>query len=212
MRESQQPATVNSLRVTSDPVKKDICAVWLRLMKGDENALLIIYDHSYDILYAYGCRISKNTVAVEDCIHDIFLELWEKKERLPEVKFVRAYLMKIMKRKVLKMHAHDEICDFEDFRPDLIAESKEETIISEEIHHSICARLKLAMSKLTKRQREIINLKFFTELSYDEIAAFTGLSQQRIYNLAHDAVRELRTSLRSIPRHVAILFTVLSIF
>lgn len=213
MVRSQQHINLSGELESTTTVKRDVCSDWLRLVKGDENALMTIYDHCYDTLHAYGYRISKNIVATEDCIQDIFLELWEKREKLPEVRFVKAYLLKILKRKLCKLHIpQDVFFDLGDSRVELVDESKEEMIIAEENSNFLSSRLEQAMNKLTKRQREIINLKFFTELTYDEIASFTGLSQQRIYNLAHDAVRELRTSLCSIPRHVAALFLAVNLF
>jgi RNA polymerase sigma-70 factor (ECF subfamily) len=93
-----------------------------------------------------------------------------------------------------------------------LVESIEDILISEENTNAISNRLHRAINKLTKRQREIITLKFFNELSYDEIADFTGLSQRRIYNLVHESVRALRVNLFSLPRHVAILLLTLSIW
>jgi len=185
--------------------KLEECGAWLSLKTGDEDALLTIYDLCFDTLYAYGYRISKDNAIIEDCIQDIFLELWEKRSKLPEVKFVKAYLLKILKRKLIRSTTISQSIELDDAVATfaLIDESQEDLIIAEESNNSKSTRLHNALNKLTRRQREIINLKFFSELSYEEIATFTGLSQQRIYNLVHDAVRQLRTDLFSIPRHVA---------
>lgn len=190
------------------------CTAWSLLRSGDEKALLTIYDWCFDTLYAYGYRLSKDSSVTEDCIQDIFLELWEKQSRLPEVKFVKAYLLKILKRKLIKVTSRLQTFKWQidEANAGLTDESREDLIIADENNSSTNSKLQCAIGKLTKRQREIINLKFFNELSYDEIAAFTGLSQQRIYNLVHDAVRELRTNLFSIPRHVAIFFLAVYIF
>jgi len=206
-------AITKTLNASQAPVSND-CTAWLSLRSGDENALLTIYDSCFDTLYANGFGLSKDSSVTEDCIQDIFLELWEKKSRLPEVKFVKAYLLKILKRKLIKVTSRLQTFEWhvDEVNVGLIDESSEDLIIADETHNSTNSKLQCALSKLTKRQREIINLKFFNELSYDEIAAFTGLSQQRIYNLVHDAVRELRTYLFSLQRHVAIFFLAVYIF
>jgi RNA polymerase sigma-70 factor (ECF subfamily) len=56
--------------------------------------------------------------------------------------------------------------------------------------------LKAALKKLTKKQLEIIKLRFFDNLSYAEIALQTSLSQRTVYNLVYEAIRHLRVCLR----------------
>jgi RNA polymerase sigma factor (sigma-70 family) len=185
---------------------------WLQLVKGEKDALMSLYDLCYDTMYRYGQRIVRDRSIIEDCIQEIFLELWEKNTNLPIVIFVKPYLLKIVKRKLLKMNSLkiDEVENNEAVHG--LVESIEDILISEENTNAISNRLHRAISKLTKRQREIIALKFFNELSYDEIADFTGLSQRRIYNLVHESVRQLRVNLFSLPRHVAILLFTLGIW
>ncbi len=77
----------------------------------------------------------------------------------------------------------------------MVDESVEDIIIIDEHRRALATSLQNALDKLTRRQKEVIVLKFFNDFTYDEIVAFTGLSQQRIYNLVHDAVRQLRSGL-----------------
>ena len=53
-------------------------------------------------------------------------------------------------------------------------------------------QLRGALTKLTKKQLEIIKLKFFEKLSYAEIAAKTSLAPRTVYNLIYEAIRHLR--------------------
>lgn len=182
-------------REAADPVH-DEGLVWSSLKLGKESALLQVYDLCYDHLHFYGRHICKDVALVEDCIQDTFLEIWERRDDLPDVKFVKAYLLKIVRRKVLKAI---EI-QVRDLRDDgtligMVDESVEDLIIIDEHRRSVATSLQNALDKLTKRQKEVIVLKFFNDFSYDEIVAFTGLSHQRIYNLVHDAVRQLRSDL-----------------
>lgn len=168
---------------------------WSLLKRGDETALLQVYDFCYDQMYSYGRYICKDTALVEDCIQDTFLEIWERRHDLPEVRFVKAYLLKIVRCKLLKLMAfHSRNIYGDEVLNEMVDKSIEDTIITEEDRCAVSANLQNALDKLTKRQKEIIVLKFFNNFSYDEIVAFTGLSQQRIYNLVHDAVRQLRSN------------------
>lgn len=182
--------------------------IWATFRAGDPDSLLKIYDLVYDPLYSYGLRICRDKTLTEDYIQDIFMELWEKRTKLPEVRSVRAYLMKILKRKHLK-NFHDAA--FAQARMEvepvfsLLDGSTEDEIIAREEDSSRSATVKQAIQKLTFRQREVIYLKFFQDLSYTEIAEVTGLTQRRIYNIVHESVTVLRTKLFSFSRYVAIL-------
>ena len=57
-------------------------------------------------------------------------------------------------------------------------------------------RLRAALKKLTKKQLQIIRLKFFDNLSYEEIAAKTSLKQRTVYNLIYEAIRHLRVCMK----------------
>ncbi len=51
-------------------------------------------------------------------------------------------------------------------------------------------QLRNALKNLTKKQIEIIRLKFFDNLSYAEIAAKTSLTSRTVYNLIYEAIRK----------------------
>jgi RNA polymerase sigma-70 factor (ECF subfamily) len=49
------------------------------------------------------------------------------------------------------------------------------------------------MSSLPNRQRELIQLRYYEQLSCEEIALRTGLSLRTIYNKLHEGLKKLRT-------------------
>ena len=57
-------------------------------------------------------------------------------------------------------------------------------------------QLRNALNKLTKKQLEIIKLKFFQNLSYRTIAAQTSLTPRTVYNLVYEAICHLRKSMK----------------
>ena len=52
-----------------------------------------------------------------------------------------------------------------------------------------------ALSTLTKKQLEIIRLKFFENLSYAEISEKTSLTTRTVYNIIYEAISRLRESM-----------------
>lgn len=68
--------------------------------------------------------------------------------------------------------------------------------------------LKNAILDLPKRQRELIKLRYYHGLSYDEIAEKTQLTKRSIYNQIHTAIKSLKLNpnILTIRRVSALLF------
>jgi RNA polymerase sigma factor (sigma-70 family) len=49
-----------------------------------------------------------------------------------------------------------------------------------------------ALSKLSPRQKEVVYLKFYENLSYHEITELTSLNYQSVRNYIHQAIQALR--------------------
>jgi RNA polymerase sigma factor (sigma-70 family) len=58
--------------------------------------------------------------------------------------------------------------------------------------------LSAAISKLSSRQQEILYLKFYSEMDYDQIIEIMGLNYQSARNLVTRALEALRKSMISI--------------
>ena len=173
---------------------------WLLMTGGDRNAFLSIYECHYNALFSYGFSLCANTETTKDCIQEMFLEIWVKRDTInADVENIRSYLYTWLRRKIYKelghtvsekntnqmLHNLDEnILPYEDL---LIAFQN-----SEEKKN----KLRSALSKLTKQQLEMIRLKFFENLSYPEIATKTSLKQRTVYNLIYEAIQSLRLYMR----------------
>ena len=56
----------------------------------------------YQMLYNYGVRIVTDTDLVRDCIQDLLRELWTRREHLTTTLFVKPYLLKAFRHKMIK--------------------------------------------------------------------------------------------------------------
>lgn len=173
--------------------------IWHNIKHGDQQAMMLLYKSSYQELYAFGFRICANKEQVKDCIHEMFCEIWQKRHSLSEVQQVKAYLRTYLKRKLLKeiyqtnhqgnLTKLDEGLDREKSYESLLIEAQE----SDEKKR----KLWLALDHLTKNQREIIKLKFYEGLSYEQIASALNLQPRTVYNHVYEALQVLRKLLKS---------------
>jgi len=168
---------------------------WERMAGGDQIAFINIYQSNYPSLLTYGFTLTANLELTKDCIQEMFLELWKKHAAVnKDVSDVRSYLFTWLRRKISKEQAsvnkHAKAQNFE--QRGQYTWSYEELLIAFQQTEESKAKLTNALKKLTKRQLEIIELRFFENLSYEEIAAKTSLTQRTVYNLVYEAVRHLR--------------------
>jgi RNA polymerase sigma factor (sigma-70 family) len=170
-------------------------AFWKYMLEGDQNAFLNIYNYYYPSLFRYGFCLSKDKELTKDCIQELFLELWNKSATVNKnVQDIRAYLFTWLRRKINKailtsvqQNQKRVFLAEENQEP-----SYEELLIAFQNDETKKQKLKEALRCLTKKQLEVIKLKYFDNLSYEEIACKTSLASRTVYNIIYEALRRLR--------------------
>ena len=173
-------------------------SLWQKLRKGEKTALKQIYLSESTYLYNYGRKIFRDTVLVEDTIQDLFIEIWQKHKSLGPTDSIRRYLAASLRRKIvakLKKESKTESVDSFDqisFNPELAIES---LIINQEMSEERAASLKKAFESLSDRQREILYLKFYQGLDYDQISQVLDIQYQSLRNMVSRGIKKLRAEM-----------------
>src|SRR5690606_14004714 len=81
---------------------KEEVVLWKAFRGGDEVAFSEIARKYYRSLFGYGIKFSSDREFVKDCIQDLFMELWSKRESIGDTDFVKFYLFKSLRRKIHK--------------------------------------------------------------------------------------------------------------
>jgi RNA polymerase sigma factor (sigma-70 family) len=171
--------------------------LWSALIKGDKDALSALYFRNYPVLYEYGMRLYTSEGTVEDCIHDLFLKLWNRHTHLRPVVNIRAYLLKAVRNELYRRIQQNMSRSNREaaLSTELDMEfSVEATYIQEERHSLQARQVAEALHQLSARQKEVIYLRYFEDLSYEEIAAVMQVKVKAIYKLsarAHETLRNL---------------------
>ncbi|GAB2790780.1 sigma-70 family RNA polymerase sigma factor [Rhabdobacter roseus] len=175
----------------------EVTELWLAFKKGDKEAFNRLASLFYQTLYSYGTKLTPDRGLVEDCIQDLFFELWQRRTFLGATEHVKFYLLKALRRKIYHekktqdkwnaqaVEAQDEQAFVGEF-------SVEKNIIDLETSELHLKKLHHVLAKLSKRQREIIYLKFYQEMDYEQIANVMSINYQSVRNLLHTALRELK--------------------
>jgi RNA polymerase sigma factor (sigma-70 family) len=185
----------NLLKLNNDT---QLEALWLqRLQQNDEQALAAIMRKYYTALYNYGARFTNDDALVKDCIQEVFISLWQRRESAAEILSPRYYLLRAVKNKVLKsLHQHvirTGLMEGESAYDFLQEFSVEKLIIDKQMSEEQATILRKTMAQLSKRQHELIYLKFYQHLDHAQIAGLMNLNRQSVYNLLHETIQKLRS-------------------
>lgn len=176
----------NSPDIHPDPL-------WVAFKKGNVDAFDAIYRTYVQILYNYGRKFTTDSNLVRDCIHNLFLELWNHRQSLSDVYAIKPYLFKGLRRKLMRelSQTHPTL-DLPQHEAFAISASYETQLLYEQLEDERKHHLLGVINKLSKRQREVIFLKYYENLSYEEVAAVMNININTVYNLISLAIRKLR--------------------
>ena len=179
-----------------DHSKEDIL-LWESFRKGDRDAFATLFRRHYEALFRYGGKFADNAGQLEDSIQELFVELWQSNSRIPVIS-VRAYLLKSLKYKILKTYRRrrDILPITED--QGIFEWSHEDYLVSGEQTAENNRKVLNALDRLSNRQKEIVYLKYFQNLSYEEISEVMNINYQVARNLLYQAIKSLKTLLAGI--------------
>lgn len=175
----------------------DEALLWNLFRQGNENAYAQIYESYFFALYNYGIKIIRDKDLVKDCIQDLFINLWRTKHNLAEVTFIKPYLYKSLRHDLIRKLRHVNQTDSLAADPGAnynfeIVLSHEVEIIDNQIAKDQKKFIINELNALTKRQKEVVFLKFYENLSYQEIATVMSISVDAVYNLLSLALGALK--------------------
>jgi RNA polymerase sigma factor (sigma-70 family) len=176
-------------------MKNNDSPIWDHFKAGDTAAVGRLYEAASDRLFRYGMKLLNNEDLVKDCIHDIFLKFLENKVEIPEGKNILFYLLTILRNRIVDTIRHNEkiisIAPLElPFHIEFVWNRDEEP--SEE---DVRERFEELVAVLSDRQKEAIYLRFYHDMSVDEIAAILGIAHQSASNLIYRALEKIRAGM-----------------
>lgn len=171
--------------------------LWAAFRAGDNSAFESLLRTYYKSLLGYGFRFIKDREMLQDLVHDLFINLWERRIFLnPDITSIKLYLFVSLKNQIFKYlqkntqqkHFPDDWQDQEPYSDDFV----ENRLIRQEIVLENQSRLQLVMSRLPKRQQEILHLKYYEALTHEQIAEVMAISQPAVRNLLSQSLKSIR--------------------
>lgn len=169
--------------------------LWNAFKQGDKESFAILFRRYYSLLLQYGVKLSPDVNIVEDSIQELFEDLWQSRSDT-QPRSVKSYLLKAVKYKILKVQRSRTSYQSSQLTDDMVFEiSHENFLINKYEDKQRAARLIEAFSQLPNRQKEIIYLKLFQGLSYEELTDVMQINYQATRNLFYESIKSLRKTL-----------------
>ncbi len=169
--------------------------LWQRLLSGQVLAFEELMRKYYPVLFRYGTRFSRDRALIQDAIQDVFLEVWEKRSHVDGVIPPKPYLMASVRRRIHRLTNSPALvltADTPESNSFDIEFSVEENFIQTEETLKLAQHLSSLLNGLPPRQQEAVYLKFFHEMSRDEISEVMHISPQSVSNLLQTALKWLK--------------------
>lgn len=165
---------------------------WNAFKQGDWDAFTALYGEFYELLNNYGRKFTQDADLIQDVVHDLFVRLWITRTRLATPASVKNYLYKALRstlfRKIQSLSKFVELDNDQgsftvNFIPDPSFRQEEQ-----ELRNQVIA----LVNTLPARQQEIIFLRFYEGMSYEEISVIMDINMSSTYKLLYKALDNLQ--------------------
>ncbi|MFT6369106.1 MAG: RNA polymerase sigma factor (sigma-70 family) [Maribacter sp.] len=175
-------------------------SLWYFFKKGEINAFKALFKKYYPTLHAYGLKISNSSQLTEDCLQSFFVYLFENRDNLGDVINLRSYLFSSFKRALFKQIQKQRLkTSLNDsnlleygitFSPQELAIAQESQFLCSDTLHNL-------LNELSSREKEVVYLKYYSDLSTSEISEVMDISYQSVSNTLQKAMLKLRKGTES---------------
>ncbi|OYX79694.1 MAG: RNA polymerase subunit sigma-24 [Flavobacteriales bacterium 32-34-25] len=169
--------------------------LWIELKAGDEKAFSKLFKRYYNYLVQYGNSFSPFSEKIQDCVQDVFTDIWVYRNSLSDTVVVKAYLLSSVRKRIVRLQERDRVFNKSksvDAIAFLFDFSVEQQLISDELTEGKVKQLNKVLNVLPARQKEALYLRYHHSLGVDEIATILNVNYQSANNLLHRALVNIR--------------------
>jgi RNA polymerase sigma-70 factor (ECF subfamily) len=170
--------------------------IWWQLsINNDTVAFGNIHAALFHGLYNYAAKLLNDEALADDAIQDLFIKIWNKRSSIGNIQKVKPYFYTVLRRQVLNQLRDLKL---KTLKISLVSQpaidfSQEEILIQKEDAVGLKEKILALLNALPARQREILYLHYFENMSLTQIAGVMGINQQSAMNLKQRALQKMRS-------------------
>jgi RNA polymerase sigma factor (sigma-70 family) len=162
------------------------------LQNGNLRALELLYQKFHSELFFYALKLTNSRELAEDAVQDTFVAIWHHRNQMGKVRSFQYYLIRSVRHRCLRLIKVKKRFSELDGTSALDINIEPEELRLTDYSLEVKRKVADAMQSLSSRQREIVYLKFYENLEYQEIADLLTLNYQSVVNHVHRAIVKLR--------------------
>ncbi|UOE47501.1 RNA polymerase sigma-70 factor [Mucilaginibacter sp. SMC90] len=181
------------------------------IAQGDRKAFAQFYAAHLGNVYKYVFSITYSKETSEEIVQELFLKVWENRESLPRIKFIKTYLYQSAKNLLLdyirRLKVESRVMDVIELHTPAGENYTENHLVYNE-YYQIARQ---AINLLPEKRRKIFELRLNDGLSLDEIAMKLKISKSVVKKQLYAGVNFVRKYL-SKHSEIAVLALYLIIY
>ena len=182
-----------------------------RLSDSDRDAFEIVFHDNWDVVYSTALVMTKSADLAGDIAQDVFLALWENREKVKDVENIKGFLCNCVKFIVLKRLRRLKV--EEAYRQYLAYKSSLTSLAIEEDGKLITKQLETSIlqgvAQLPPRQQLAFRLSREKGLSHQQISEIIGVNRKTVKDYIVRSIAFLREHLH---RHSNLWFFLFLLF
>jgi RNA polymerase sigma-70 factor (ECF subfamily) len=180
----------------SDKVMKNITnadqQILSELLSGNRKVFEELFRSLYPPLVRFACELLKDKDSSEDLVQEVFVKLWEKRERLQVHTSLKAYLYMAVKNHCLNLIKKEQRLEFLEEDEEVIEWKSTEQTDHRHQTRLLAQHIDQALERLPPRCALIFKMSRFEEKTYQEIADILELSIKTVENQMGKALSMMR--------------------
>jgi RNA polymerase sigma factor (sigma-70 family) len=173
----------------------DDFTLWNNLRAGDEKAFSTLFEKYYSHLVRYGNSLCSYDDRVQDCVQDVFTDIWVYRESVSGSVVVKAYLLSSVRKRIARLYQRDPFFKKEsniETAEFLFDFSIEQQLIDDEVTSEKVVQLNTLINNLPSRQKEALYLRYHQQLTVEQIAEIMTVNYQSASNILFRGIQNLR--------------------
>jgi len=183
-----------------------------RVADADRDAFRQLYGHYFKVVQQYVKLFVPSKDNLEELTQDVFIKMWEKRERLATVDSFKDYLFIVSRNTVFNyfrsLKMQQQTRELEEGMEASPMHQAEHDVLYKQYYH-IAAE---GMDKLSPRRKEILKMRIERGLSLDEIAGQLSITRAAVKKQLYEAMAFVRQYLLEHAEISILLFVFLSLF
>lgn len=164
------------------------------LKEGDKKALTLIYNAYWKPLFLSSYNLLKDKELCEEIIQDVFIDLWNNREKIKIKISLISYLYACTRYKVFAQFRKQKVIRVELYE-DLQKRFQYATPETKIMHKELVNQIDVIVETLPKKCKNVYKLSRYQQLSHKEIAEKLNISTKTVENHIGFALRALKSSL-----------------